>query len=78
MASLYLSSVIDAAPDAVFTWHTRPGALERQLPPWSGMRVERQPPNGVQDGSRITLRMPVGPLRLPWVAVYYGVVAGRQ
>jgi hypothetical protein len=65
-------------PDAVFAWHVRPGALERLLPPWSGITVERQPPEGLADGSRAVLRMPIGPFRLPWVALHYGTIPGKQ
>jgi uncharacterized protein (TIGR01777 family) len=75
----YLRSIAIAAPaDAVYAWHARPGALERLLPPWSGARVVRQPAAGIADGARVILSLPVGPLRLPWVAVQHGTVPGRQ
>ncbi len=72
------STPIGAPAQAVYDWHARPGAFERLLPPWSGIRVERQPAAGLADGSRLTLSVPLGPLRLPWVTVRHGLVPGRE
>jgi hypothetical protein len=69
---------LPAPPEAVFAWHTRPGALERLVPPWSGVTVARPPGAGLVDGERFVLHIPAGPLRLPWVGVYCGVVPGRE
>ena len=38
---LTYSSVIDADRDEVFSWHTRPGAITRLIPPWQPVRVLR-------------------------------------
>jgi len=40
---LTYSSVVDAAVDEVFSWHTRPGAITRLTPPWQPVRVLRSP-----------------------------------
>jgi len=60
-----------SAPEA-FAWHTRPGALERLLPPWDDVRVVSRT-GGVENGARVELSVPVGPLRLKWVAEHCDV-----
>src|SRR4029077_19458199 len=59
------SSVIDAGQDDVFSWHTRPGAVTRLLPPWQPVRVLREA-GSLRDG-RATLTLPGG---LRWVAAH--------
>jgi uncharacterized protein (TIGR01777 family) len=61
----------------VFRWHTRPGALERLTPPWSVVQVVERS-GGIETGSRVVLRMSVGPVRLRWVAEHRGYVEGRE
>jgi ligand-binding SRPBCC domain-containing protein len=46
---LTYSSVIDAGRDEVFTWHTRPGAITRLIPPWQPVTVLREP-GSLRDG----------------------------
>ena len=62
---LTYSSVIDAGPDEVFSWHTRPGAVTRLLPPWQPVRVLHEA-GSLRDG-RATLTLPGG---LRWVATH--------
>jgi uncharacterized protein len=65
---LTYSSVIDAGQDEVFSWHTRPGAVTRLLPPWQPVRVlqEDKGSGSLRDG-RATLALPGG---LRWVATH--------
>lgn len=56
-------SVVDAARDDVFAWHTRPGAIHRLLPPWQPLSVVREAAS-LADG-RAVLALPGG---LRWVA----------
>ena len=57
-----------AAPAAeVFRWHARPGALERLTPPWERLVVEARS-GGIEDGSRVVLRMGRPPFVMRWVA----------
>jgi uncharacterized protein (TIGR01777 family) len=58
---LTYSSVVDAAVDDVFSWHTRPGAVIRLTPPWLPVRVLREAAS-LRDG-RAVLGLPGG-LRL--------------
>ena len=60
---LTYSSVLRAAPDDVFAWHSRPGAITRLMPPWQPVRVVREAPS-VRDGQAV-LALPGG---LRWVA----------
>jgi uncharacterized protein (TIGR01777 family) len=60
---LTYSSVVPAAPDEVFGWHSRPGAMTRLMPPWQPVRVVREAPS-VRDGQAV-LALPGG---LRWVA----------
>src|SRR5205085_948897 len=62
---LTYSSVLDADRDEVFSWHTRPGAITRLIPPWQPVRVLREA-GSLRDG-RATLTLPGG---LRWVAAH--------
>lgn len=71
-------SHLDHPPGEVFAWHTRPGALERLTPPWSGVTVESQS-GGVRDeGSTVVLRMPLGPFATRWVATHHDFREGTS
>ena len=60
----------------VFTWHTRPGALERLTPPWERMAVlERS--GGIEDGGQVTVKIG-GPFGFRWVARHRDYEAGHQ
>lgn len=51
----------------LFAWHAAPGALGRLLPPWEDVQVRRSS-GGIENGGRVELSVPVGPLRIRWVA----------
>lgn len=57
------STVIRAPLDEVFTWHTRPGALQRLTPPWQPVGVVSEA-SSLRDGKAV-LALPLG---LRWVA----------
>ncbi len=40
---------IDAPAEAVYQWHTRPGAVARLVPPWSGIRLIEAPATLVEE-----------------------------
>jgi uncharacterized protein (TIGR01777 family) len=70
------ASELPVSAEEAYTWHTRPGALERLVPPWEKVRVvERR--GGFED-SVVVLEVPVGPGRGRWVAHHREVVPGRQ
>jgi len=58
--------------EALWAWHTRPGALERLLPPWDPVRVVGRT-GGLANGTQVTLSVPFGPLRLRWTSEHRDV-----
>jgi hypothetical protein len=68
---------LEAPADAVFRWHARPGAFERLNPPWAPARVVERT-GLIESGSRVGLRLPLGPLGLRWVAEHRDYVEGQQ
>jgi len=63
---LHSSLMASATAKELFAWHAAPGALDRLLPPASGVRVLRRAP--LADGSEVELSLPVGPFRRRWLA----------
>ena len=62
--------------ETVFTWHARPGALERLTPPWEHVEViERS--GGIEDGGQVVMKVGAH-LRLRWVARHRDHEPGRQ
>ena len=53
--------------EEAFAWHERPGALDRLSPPWQPVTVT-QPPDGIEVGTRVVLRLGIGRASVPWVA----------
>ncbi|GIW70667.1 MAG: hypothetical protein KatS3mg102_0209 [Planctomycetota bacterium] len=77
MAQAIYRARFEVPAEELFAWHERPGALERLLPPWSGMRVlERQ--GTIRNGDRAVLQLRLGPLRVRWVALHRGYEPGRR
>lgn len=62
-------SRIAAPPADVFAFHESPGALRRLTPPGREVDVESGG-DSIRPGSRVVLRMALGPFRLRWVAVH--------
>jgi uncharacterized protein (TIGR01777 family) len=73
---VYRSAMPVPAPD-LFEWHARPGALERLTPPWEPVRVV-EGAGGLEEGRRVTLSVPFGPIRMKWVSRQSEVIPGRQ
>lgn len=72
-----LRSPMPCSAEELYAWHTRPGAFERLTPPWERVAVESRT-GGIENGSRVTLRMGLGPLGLRWVAEHRNVIPGVQ
>ena len=51
-------ATFDAHLDEVFSWHTRPGAIRRLVPPWQPVKVTREA-ESLKDGLAV-LSMPAG------------------
>jgi ligand-binding SRPBCC domain-containing protein len=68
---------IAAPPSAVFAFHEAPGALLRVSPPWE--RVERiAGGDSIQTGSRVVLRVWLGPWPVVWEAEHTEYQPGRM
>ncbi|MEM0925398.1 MAG: TIGR01777 family oxidoreductase [Planctomycetota bacterium] len=53
--------------ETAFAYHERPGALSRLIPPWQHVQVQSSD-RSLEAGSKVTLRLSLGPLRLHWHA----------
>ena len=73
----YSADLESYRPEEVFSWHERPGALERLTPPWAHVDVEERE-GGIQDGARIVLRVHQGPASFRWELRHRDYIAGRQ
>ncbi len=72
-----LRSEMPVSAAALFAWHERPGAFERLTPGFMPARVVSRS-GGITDGSRVTLSVPVGPMRTTWEMEHVGYVQGRE
>ena len=72
MDSVTRRSPMPVPVETLWTWHTRPGAIERLMPPWDPVRVVART-GGIENGTRVTLAVPFGPLRLRWVSEHRDV-----
>ena len=70
-------STLPTTAPVLFAWHTRPGAFERLAPPWEHMRVLARY-GGIADGSRVTLELRRGPMKVRWEALHRDFVEGVQ
>jgi ligand-binding SRPBCC domain-containing protein len=70
-------SILDVSPATLFAWHVRPGAFERLAPPWEHLRVLSRH-GGIADGSRLTMEIRRGLLKIRWEAVHRGFIDGVQ
>jgi hypothetical protein len=61
------TSPIEASARSVFAWHQSSGALQRLIPPWERVEIERAPAS-LADGELAVLVLRVGPFKLRWVA----------
>ena len=57
-------SAFPCAAQELFSWHERPGALNRLTPPWE--QVELLEHSGITDGSTAKIKVTVGPIPIVW------------
>jgi uncharacterized protein (TIGR01777 family) len=77
MRMTYRAELADHAPETVFAWHERPGALERLTPPWADIEVVSRD-GGIRDGGKVVLRIHRGPATFRWEVRHHDYVFGRQ
>ena len=68
---------IPAPAAQVFSWHARPGALQRLNPPWAPAEIVWQS-GGIENGAEVHLRVPLGPMRVGWIARHCDYEPGRR
>jgi uncharacterized protein (TIGR01777 family) len=73
----YESVLEDHAPEHVFAWHERPGALERLTPPWGHVEVLKKE-GGIRDGARVVLQVRQGPASFRWELRHQDFEQNRQ
>ena len=61
------STPLPVNSQSAFAYHERRGALQRLVPPWKNLSIE-QSDGSLRSGSRVVLRIGLGPLSLRWVA----------
>jgi uncharacterized protein (TIGR01777 family) len=60
----------------LFTWHTRPGAFERLSPPWEPAEVVERSGEGIGEGTRVVVKMKIGPVPQTFVARHTQYIEG--
>lgn len=60
-------SLFPCSVEELYTWHCRPGALERLIPPWERTTVVARS-GGLDPGGRVSMRMHAGPIPYLWQA----------
>lgn len=68
---------LNAAADDVYAWHSRPGALQRLIPPWENVRVVAHA-GGIEAGARVSLKLRILGLPIAWEAEHTECVPGRK
>lgn len=70
-------SVIEASADRVFAFHESPDAFERLQPPWQETEI-LQPPTSLEVGTRVELRIRLGPFWQTLVAEHVAYEPGKM
>lgn len=65
--SFSAASVFPCSLTELYDWHSRPGALDRLIPPWERTTVVARS-GGIDPGGRVTMRMHAGPVPYLWRA----------
>ena len=68
----------DTTAQALYDWHAAPDAFEKLKPPWENVEVVEKTGGIEEPGSRLTIRMKVGPIARLWVAEHHDCIPGRQ
>lgn len=69
------SSVFPCSARELHQWHSRPGALERLIPPWEHTRVAERI-GGIDPGGKTVLAMHAGPFPYRWHARHIENIPG--
>jgi ligand-binding SRPBCC domain-containing protein len=64
--------------ERLFGWHAEPEALDRLTPPWEHARVIRRTGTIRDVGSRVEIRVRIGPLWQTWISEHTACEEGRM
>ena len=71
-------SVLPASVSEVFGWHLRPGAFARLTPPWQEVKVVRTEGEAPREGSRVELKVKLGPTWRRWLVEHRDFVEDER
>ena len=74
--TLSFRTSIDVPAAELFAWHEHPGAVNRLIPPWQTIELEKV--EGIRDGDQTVMQVAVGPFMKKWVAEHRDYVQGEQ
>lgn len=69
------ASLFPCSAEELYRWHSRPGALERLVPPWEATQVADRE-GGIEPGGRVVLAMRAGPFPYRWHARHVEDIPG--
>ena len=67
-----------ASAEAVYRFHAEPNALQRLTPPWENAEVVEQSGGIEEIGSRVKIRVKIGPIAQVWTAEHTAFESGRM
>ncbi|SHO51333.1 TIGR01777 family oxidoreductase [Desulfopila aestuarii] len=70
-------STFDCSAKELYAFHSRPGALERLLPPWDGSEVLWKK-GSIAPGGKVLMKLKQGPLSINWEAHHIEEIPGRM
>jgi uncharacterized protein (TIGR01777 family) len=73
---LEFSTLLPTTARGAYDWHTRPGAIDRMMPPWQQVKIT-SPRTELADGSIVRFELGRSPLALKWEARHENVEQGR-
>jgi ligand-binding SRPBCC domain-containing protein len=79
MSELFIKRTrFPVSAEQLFAWHAEPEALERLTPPWEHARVIRRTGTIRDIGSRVEIRVRIGPLWRSWISEHTAYEEGRM
>ena len=71
-------SRMKASAETVYRWHALPDALQKLTPPWEKAEVVEQTGSIEQIGSRVKIRVCIGPISQTWTSEHTACEPGRM
>lgn len=70
-------TTIKAPAELLFAWHKNPAAFSRLEPPFQKVNVLEKT-GGIEDGARVTVAIPAGPISIIWKLAHKDYKEGQQ